>query len=62
MKNLTNETIENLFAALGVPLAAGRAERLAPVVNGLNVADPLREQLTFEVDPTTYALARDRER
>ena len=60
MKNLTSETIENLFGALGVTLAQGRAERLAPVVNGLNVADPQREKLPFEVDPTTYVLAQDR--
>ena len=60
MKNLTSETIENLFGALGVALAPGRAERLAPVVNGLNVADPQREKLPFEVDPTTYLLAQDR--
>ena len=60
MKSLTSETIENLFGALGVSLAAGRAERLAPVVNGLNVADPLREGLPFEVDPTAYLLAQER--
>jgi hypothetical protein len=30
------------------------------VVNGLNVADPLREKLPFEVDPTSYVLAQDR--
>jgi len=60
MKNLTSETIENLFGALGVALAPGRAERLAPVVNGLNVADPQREKLPFEVDPTTYVLTQER--
>jgi len=60
MKSLTSETIENLFAALGVRLAPGRAERLAPAVNGLNVDDPLREKLPFEVDPTTYAVAQER--
>ena len=60
MKSLTSETIENLFAALGVRLAPGRAERLAPAVNGLNVDDPLREKLPFEVDPTTYVVAQER--
>ena len=60
MKNLTSETIENLFESQGVPLAPGRAERLAPAVNGLNVADPLREKLPFEVDPTSYVLAQER--
>jgi hypothetical protein len=62
MENLKSETIENLLAAQGVPLAAGRAERLAPGVNALNVADPLRERLPFEVDPTTYMLAQERAR
>ena len=70
MENLTSETIENMVAAQGVPLAAGRAERLAPGraerlapgVNALNVADPLREQLPFDVDPTTYGVARERTR
>jgi len=62
MENLKSETIENLVAAQGVPLAAGRAERLAPGVNALNVADPLRAQLPFETDPTTYLLAQERAR
>ena len=62
MENLTSETIENLFAAQGVPLAAGRAERLAPGVNALNVADPLRTELPFEIDPTSYPLAQERAR
>jgi hypothetical protein len=62
MENLKSETIENLLAAQGVPLASGRAERLAPGVNALNATDPLREQLPFDVDPTTYALARERAR
>jgi hypothetical protein len=57
MKDLTPRTIETLLAAQGVPLAAGRAERLAPGVNALNVSDPLRAGLPFEVDPTTYAKA-----
>jgi hypothetical protein len=59
MEKLKSETIENLFAALGVPLAAGRAERLAPAVNALNVDDPLRAALDFDVDATTYLRARE---
>jgi hypothetical protein len=62
MENLKSETVENLLAAQGVPLAAGRAERLAPGVNALNVADPLRAHLPFEVDPTSYVLAQERSR
>ena len=57
MKKLTSETVETLLAAQGVPLAPGRAERLAPGVNALNLADPLRAALAFETDPTSYALA-----
>jgi hypothetical protein len=62
MEKLKSETIENMLAAQGVPCAPGRAERLAPGVNALNVEDPLREQLPFDVDPTTYGVARERAR
>jgi hypothetical protein len=55
MKTLDPQTIETLLAAQGVPLAAGRAERLAPGVNALNVDDPLRPGLPFEADPASYA-------
>lgn len=55
MERLDPRTIETLLAAQGVPLAAGRAERLAPAINALGVADPLRAGLPFEVDPSTYA-------
>ena len=60
MKPLTSETIEALLAAQGVPLAPGRAERLEPGVNALNVADPSRAELPFDIDPTAYLLARER--
>ena len=56
-KPLSAEVIETMLAAQGVPLAPGRAERLAPGVNALAVADPLRAGLAFEVDATTYLLA-----
>ena len=62
MKPLTSETIEALAAAQGVPLAPGRAERLAPGVNALNVADPLRHKLPFDLDPTSYLVAQERAR
>ena len=51
---LDARTVEMMLAAQGVPLAPGRAEKLAPGVNALNVDDPLRAELPFEVDPTTY--------
>ena len=62
MENLKSETIENLLAAQGVPLAPGRAERLAGGVNALNAADPLRDELPFDVDATTYVVAQERTR
>ena len=43
-----------MLAAQGIGLAAGRAERLAAGVNALNVQDPLRAALPFEVDATSY--------
>jgi hypothetical protein len=55
MEGLDPQTIETLLGAQGVPLTAGRAERLAPGVNALNVADPLLPDLPFEADPASYA-------
>ena len=49
-----------MLAAQGIELAAGRAERLAPGVNALNVEDRLRASLPFEADPTSYLLAVQR--
>jgi hypothetical protein len=57
---LSAAAIEAMLAAQDVPLAPGRAERLAPGVNALAVADPLRAGLAFEVDPTTYVAALSR--
>ncbi|HYL87666.1 MAG TPA: hypothetical protein VEU32_02750 [Burkholderiales bacterium] len=54
MKNLDSAAIETMLASQGIALAAGRAERLAPGVNALNVEDPLRGEMPFEVDATTY--------
>lgn len=48
-------TVEKLLVSQGLSLAPGRAEKLAPGVNALNVDDPLRRTLPFEVDPTSYA-------
>jgi len=59
-KPLSAEVIEAMLAAQDIALAPGRAERLAPGVNALNVADPLRAGLAFEVDATSYLLALSR--
>jgi len=53
---LSSEAIEALVAAQDIPLAPGRAERMAPGVNALNVEDPLHAKLPFEVDPTSYRI------
>jgi len=59
-KALSAEAIEAMLAAQDIPLAPGRAERLAPGVNALALADPLRAGLAFEVDATSYLLALGR--
>ncbi|HEY3077583.1 MAG TPA: hypothetical protein VGJ74_20615 [Burkholderiales bacterium] len=56
-KPLSAEVVEAMLAAQDIPLAPGRAERLAPGVNALNMDDPLRAKLAFEVDATTYLIA-----
>ena len=59
-KPLSAEVVEAMLAAQDIPLAPGRAERLAPGVNALALADPLRAGLAFEVDATSYLLALGR--
>jgi hypothetical protein len=59
-KPLNAAAIEALLAAQDIPLAPGRAERLAPGVNALHVDDPLRAGLPFEVDPTTFLVTREK--
>lgn len=52
------EWIEAALAAQGIRLAAGRAEKMAPGIQALLDAvakDPLRGELEFEADPTTYS-------
>ena len=48
--------VDEVLSRQGIELAPGRAERMAPGVDALNVEDPLRAKLPFEVDPTTYVL------
>jgi hypothetical protein len=54
LKPLSPEVVDAMLAAQDIPLAPGRAVRLAPGVNALNVDDPLRAKLPFEADATTY--------
>jgi hypothetical protein len=54
--------VDEVLSRQGIELAPGRAEKLAPAVEGLAAAaakDPLLSQLPFEVDPTTYVLRLD---
>jgi hypothetical protein len=51
--------VDEVLSRQGIELAPGRAERMAPGVEALNVEDPLRPKLPFEVDPTTYLLRLD---
>jgi len=59
-KPLSAEVVEAMLAAQDIPLAPGRAERLAPGLNALAVPDPLRAGVAFEVDATTFLLALSR--
>ena len=54
VRNLDAAAIEAMLAAQGIALAPGRAERLAPGVNALNLDDPQRGTQPFEADATTY--------
>ncbi len=59
-KQWNSEAVELLLAAQGIRLAPGRAERLAAAMNQSNVSDPMRDALEFDIDPTAYALVRER--
>jgi hypothetical protein len=51
--------IDEVVSRQAIELAPGRAEKMAPGVEGLLAAaakDPLLTKLPFEVDPTTYVL------
>ena len=51
--------VDEVLSRQGIELAPGRAEKVAPGVEGLLAAatkDPLLGELPFEVDPTTYLL------
>jgi len=55
--------VDEVLSRQGIELAPGRAEKMAPGVEGLLGAaakDPSLTKLPFEVDPTTYTLTRDR--
>ena len=54
------EAVEAAAAAQGIALAPGRAERLARAQQALldaATADPLRDAVAFDADPTGFLLA-----
>jgi hypothetical protein len=59
-KQWNAEALELLLAAQGIRLAPGRAERLAAAMNQSDVSDSMRDALELDIDPTTYALVRER--
>jgi len=51
--------VDEVLSRQGIELAPGRAEKVAPGIEGLLAAaaqDPLLSQMPFEVDPTSYVL------
>ena len=64
MKQLWSaEAVEVAFAAQGIALAPGRAERLAGAYQALldaSAADSLRNTVEFDANPADYLLALKR--
>jgi len=57
-KQWSSEAIEAVLAAQGIPLAPGRAEKIATALNAATVSGTLC--LELESDPSGYALALER--
>jgi len=55
MNSWNPEAVQAALASQGIRLAPGRAAKIAAALNAAAGADPLRDALEFEVDPTTYA-------
>ena len=55
------EWVEQAAALQGIRLAPGRAEKIAAAMSAsMKAADPLRDAIAFEADPTGYLLAVER--
>ena len=62
-KQWGGDAIETALAAQGIRLAPGRAERVARGLQaflGPSMADPLRDALELDSDPTGFVLAQER--
>ena len=57
MNSWNPEAVAALLASQGIRLAPGRAEKIAAALNAAAAAEPLRDTLELEVDPTGYLLA-----
>ena len=57
MNSWNPEAIEAILASQGIRLAPGRAAKIAAALNAAVVADPLRNALELEADPTGFPLA-----
>ena len=62
MNSWNPEAIEAILASQGIHLAPGRAAKIAAALNAAVVADPLRNALELEADPTGYLLALGRDK
>ena len=57
----SQEWVEQAAAMQGIRLAPGRAEKIAAAMSAsMKKADPLRDAVEFEADPTGYLLAIER--
>ena len=60
MNSWNPEAIEAILASQGIRLAPGRAAKIAVALNAAVVADPLRDALELEADPTGFLPALER--
>ena len=59
-KQWSGEAVESMLAAQGIRLAPGRSGKLAAALDAAAVADPLRDALELEADPTGFLRALER--
>lgn len=60
MNSWNPEAVEAALVSQGIRLAPGRAGKIAAALNTAAVADPLRDALELEADPTSYLRALER--
>ena len=60
MNSWNPEAVAAVLALQGIRLGPGRAEKIAAALNAARIADPLRDALELEADPTGYVLAQER--